>query len=164
MDDLSGREVFTRTGSTFYASLVALNGRLKAKGKPPVDIREVPGNLEDDDLLEMVNAGLIPTVVLHDRILEKIGGGGMGVIRAEIGRPATAPSAKNCVVNRPAGCGALLLLVQVVVLRILRALERRVERHALLGDLVHPHARRKLGRARVRPAAVLRLGGGVGLA
>jgi membrane-bound lytic murein transglycosylase MltF len=29
-------------------------------------IEEVPGNLEDDDLLEMVNAGLIPTIVVHD--------------------------------------------------------------------------------------------------
>jgi membrane-bound lytic murein transglycosylase MltF len=29
-------------------------------------IREVPGNLEDDDVLEMVNAGLIPMVVVQD--------------------------------------------------------------------------------------------------
>jgi membrane-bound lytic murein transglycosylase MltF len=66
VDDLSGQEVFTRKHSNFYASLVALNERLNAKGKPPVVIEEVPGNLEDDDLLEMVNAGLIPTIVVHD--------------------------------------------------------------------------------------------------
>jgi membrane-bound lytic murein transglycosylase MltF len=66
VDDLSGQEVFTRKGSNFYLSLVALNERLQAKGKPPVLIEEVPGNLEDDDLLEMVNAGLIPTIVVHD--------------------------------------------------------------------------------------------------
>ena len=33
-------------------------------------IREVPGNLEDDDLLEMANAGLIPIVVVHDYLAE----------------------------------------------------------------------------------------------
>jgi membrane-bound lytic murein transglycosylase MltF len=70
VDDLSGQEVFTRKYSNFYASLVALNERLKAKGKPPVLIEEVPGNLEDDDLLEMVNAGLIPTIVVHDYLAE----------------------------------------------------------------------------------------------
>jgi hypothetical protein len=29
-------------------------------------IRDAPPNLEDDDLLEMVNAGLIPAVVVDD--------------------------------------------------------------------------------------------------
>jgi membrane-bound lytic murein transglycosylase MltF len=65
-DDLSGKDVWARKDSNFYASLVALNERLKAKGRPPVVIKEAPGNLEDDDLLEMVNAGLIPTTVVHD--------------------------------------------------------------------------------------------------
>ena len=66
VDDLSGKDVYSRKGSNFYVSLVALNDRLKAKGKPPVVIKEAPANLEDDDLLEMVNAGLIPAIVVHD--------------------------------------------------------------------------------------------------
>jgi membrane-bound lytic murein transglycosylase MltF len=70
VDDLSGNEVFARKGSNFWESLVALNERLKASGKPPADLQEVPGNLEDDDLLEMVNAGLIPTIVVHDYMAE----------------------------------------------------------------------------------------------
>jgi len=70
VDDLSGKDVYTRKDSNFYESLVALNERLKAKGLPPVNIREVPGNLEDDDLLEMTNAGLIPIVVVHDYLAE----------------------------------------------------------------------------------------------
>ena len=45
---------------------MALNERLKAEGKPPVVIRDAPENLEDDDLLEMVNAGLIPAIVVDD--------------------------------------------------------------------------------------------------
>jgi membrane-bound lytic murein transglycosylase MltF len=70
VDDLSGKDVYARKDSNFYASLVALNERLKAKGKPPVVIKDAPANLEDDDLLEMVNAGLIPTIAVHDYMAE----------------------------------------------------------------------------------------------
>lgn len=66
VDDLSGKDVYARKDSKYYASLETLNGRLKAKGKPPVAIQEVPGNLEDEDVLEMVNAGLLPIAVVDD--------------------------------------------------------------------------------------------------
>jgi membrane-bound lytic murein transglycosylase MltF len=66
VDDLSGKEVYARKDSSAWESLVALNGTLRGKGRPPVTIVEVPGNLEDDDLLEMVNAGLVPAVVVQD--------------------------------------------------------------------------------------------------
>jgi membrane-bound lytic murein transglycosylase MltF len=69
-DDLSGKDVYARKDSSAWQSLVALNADLKAKGRAPVTIREVPGNLEDDDLLEMANAGLIPMVVVHDYLAE----------------------------------------------------------------------------------------------
>jgi len=65
-DDLSGKDVWVRADSKYKASLVELNATLKAKGKPPVVIREAPGSLEDDDLLEMVNAGLIPITIADD--------------------------------------------------------------------------------------------------
>jgi membrane-bound lytic murein transglycosylase MltF len=64
--DLSGKEVFAREMSAYHVSLLALNEKFKAQGKPPMVIREAPPNLEDDDLLEMVNAGLIPAVVVDD--------------------------------------------------------------------------------------------------
>jgi membrane-bound lytic murein transglycosylase MltF len=70
VDDLAGKDVFTRKDSKYYESLVALNARLKTQGKPAVVIREVPGNLEDDDLLEMVNAGLIPAIVVDSYLAE----------------------------------------------------------------------------------------------
>jgi membrane-bound lytic murein transglycosylase MltF len=70
VDDLSGKDVYSRKDSSAWQSLVTLNETLKAKGRPPVALREVPGNLEDDDLLEMVNAGLIPTVVVDDYLAE----------------------------------------------------------------------------------------------
>lgn len=70
VDDLSGLEVHARKTSSYYQSLLKLNERFKAAGKKPVEIREAPENLEDDDLLEMVNANLIPVVVVDDYLAE----------------------------------------------------------------------------------------------
>ena len=70
VEDLSGKEVFVRKTSSYYASLQELNGTLKAKAKPPVDVQEASESLEDDDLLEMVNAGLIPATVVDDYLVE----------------------------------------------------------------------------------------------
>ena len=68
VDALSGREVIVRKLSPYHESLVALNEKLEAAGKPPVAIKDAPENLEDDDLLEMVNAGLIPATIVDDYI------------------------------------------------------------------------------------------------
>jgi len=65
-DDLSGREVFVRKGSIFNESLDKLNDDLKKRGKAPVKLRFAPDNLEDEDLLEMLNAGLVHYVVVFD--------------------------------------------------------------------------------------------------
>jgi membrane-bound lytic murein transglycosylase MltF len=66
LDDLSGKRVFVRKSSSYYASLQALNQRFRAARKAPVAIDEAPESLEDDDLLEMVNAGLLPAIVVDD--------------------------------------------------------------------------------------------------
>jgi membrane-bound lytic murein transglycosylase MltF len=58
--------VFVRRSSSYYASLQAYNQRQAAAGRPKVEVRIAPENLEDDDLLEMVNAGLIPATVVDD--------------------------------------------------------------------------------------------------
>ncbi|MGE5813086.1 MAG: transporter substrate-binding domain-containing protein, partial [Acidobacteriota bacterium] len=65
-EDLSGKEVAVREGSTYQESLERLNQRLQAAGKAPVVIKPLPVNLEDDDILEMVNAGLVPITVVDD--------------------------------------------------------------------------------------------------
>jgi membrane-bound lytic murein transglycosylase MltF len=66
VDDLAGRRVFVRKESSHYQSLLTLNDQLKAKGKAPALIDLAPENLADDDLLEMVNAGLVPAVIVDD--------------------------------------------------------------------------------------------------
>jgi len=68
--DLSGKEVFVRKTSSYYESLTELNAKFKAEGKAPIDIQPASESLEDDDLLEMVNAGLIPAIVVDDYLAD----------------------------------------------------------------------------------------------
>jgi membrane-bound lytic murein transglycosylase MltF len=66
VDDLAGKEVFVRRSSTHNESLAALNRRFATEKKSAVVIKEAPETLEDEDLIEMVNAGLIPLTVSAD--------------------------------------------------------------------------------------------------
>ncbi len=66
LDDLSGQEVYVRASSSYYQSLLRLNDRLRNEGKAEVTLTAAPEVLEDEDLLEMVNAGLVPIVVVDN--------------------------------------------------------------------------------------------------
>ena len=66
LQDLAGQEVFVRQSSSYWEHLEALNQRFKAQGKAPVKLRPAPETLEDEDLLEMLNAGLVGLVVVDD--------------------------------------------------------------------------------------------------
>jgi membrane-bound lytic murein transglycosylase MltF len=63
LDDLSGQDVFVRKSSSYWERLNALNARFKSQGKAEIKLRLAPENLEDEDLLEMLNAGLVPIVI-----------------------------------------------------------------------------------------------------
>lgn len=65
-DDLSGKTVHVRRSTSYYESLVALNDRLKKDGKPPANLVFVPDALEDEDLMEMVNAGVMQVTVVDE--------------------------------------------------------------------------------------------------
>jgi len=66
VDDLSGKEVFVRQSSSYYESLIALNARLTSEGKAPVRLTPAPEEMEDEDLLEMANAGLVDLLVVDN--------------------------------------------------------------------------------------------------
>ena len=68
--DLSGQEVFVRKSSSYYESLVSLNVELQKAGKAAVRLKLAPEALEDEDLLEMLNAGLIRLVVVDSHKAE----------------------------------------------------------------------------------------------
>ena len=66
LQDLQGTKVFVRKSSSYYASLLAYDQAQQSAGRPLVQIEPAPETLEDDDLLEMVNAGLVPATVVDD--------------------------------------------------------------------------------------------------
>ena len=73
IDDLSGKTIHVRKASSYYESLLTLNERFQKEGgfwsrKKPVKIILVPDTLEDEDLLEMLNAGLFEFLVVDDWI------------------------------------------------------------------------------------------------
>jgi membrane-bound lytic murein transglycosylase MltF len=55
-----------RRASSYYESLVTLNARFKSEGKAEIIIQLVPDALEDEDMMEMANAGLIEVLIVDD--------------------------------------------------------------------------------------------------
>src|SRR5262245_36816581 len=66
VEDLAGKTVHVRKATSYYESLVALNERFVKGGKRPVTLVLLPDALEDEDTLEMVNAGLLDVVIVDD--------------------------------------------------------------------------------------------------
>jgi len=66
VEDLSGKEVYVRDSSSYFESLTRLNERFAAEGKAEITLTPASEALEDEDLLEMVNAGLVPMVVVDN--------------------------------------------------------------------------------------------------
>lgn len=70
LDDLSGKEVYVRKSSSYHQSLLKANTTLKKAGKKAITIKEADVYLEDEDLLEMVNAQILPMIVVDDHKAE----------------------------------------------------------------------------------------------
>lgn len=66
LDDLSGKTVYIKPGSSYRGSLEHLNGQFRSAGLAEVEIVDAPPLLQDVDLLEMVAAGLLPMIVMDD--------------------------------------------------------------------------------------------------
>lgn len=64
IDDLGGNDIHVRQNSSYHEHLEQLNAGLRQAGKPEIGIRPIDENLEDEDLLEMVNAGLLPWCIV----------------------------------------------------------------------------------------------------
>ncbi len=60
LEDLSGKEIYVNPLTVYYGNLQSLSDSLQKAGKPPILVKKADPNLTDEDLLEMVNAGLIP--------------------------------------------------------------------------------------------------------
>lgn len=86
LDDLAGQAVFVRKTSSAWQDIEELNARFKREGKAAVKLTPAPEDLEDDDLLEMLNAGLVP-IVVTDAYLPKAWSKVYTAIQAHPGMP-----------------------------------------------------------------------------
>jgi len=66
LDDLSGKRIHVRKASSYYESLEKQNEKFQKAKKPPITLILVPDGLEDEDLMEMLDAGLVELLVVDD--------------------------------------------------------------------------------------------------
>jgi membrane-bound lytic murein transglycosylase MltF len=68
LEDLSGREVYCLRGSSYEQHLRALNKRFKKEGRKPVEVIEASEYLATEDILEMVNAGIVKITIADSHL------------------------------------------------------------------------------------------------
>jgi len=68
VEDLSGEKLYVRKSSSYFEHLIALNETFAAQGLKGIELIPADEDLEDEDLLEMVNAGLFPFTVVDDHV------------------------------------------------------------------------------------------------
>src|SRR5262245_11989586 len=66
LDDLAGKRVHVRQAASYHERLQALRERLVREGKPPMELVLVPDALEDEDMMDMLEAGLFQVLVVDD--------------------------------------------------------------------------------------------------
>ncbi len=66
IEDLSGKSVYVLSGSSYVRHLTQLNQKFRRKRKPPVKIVQADPNLLSEDILEMVNSGVVPITIVDD--------------------------------------------------------------------------------------------------
>ncbi len=62
-DDMAAKRIYVNPVDASYATLREMNDARRKSGKPALDVVAADKDLFDDDLVEMVNAGLIPATV-----------------------------------------------------------------------------------------------------
>lgn len=70
LEDLSGKEIYVRPSSSYHESLKRLNSQLEKAGRKPIKIVKADPYLEDEDILEMVNADLVPITAVDEHLAE----------------------------------------------------------------------------------------------
>ena len=65
-EDLSGKEVFVKPSMSYLDSLIQVSETLVQKGYDPIKIRALPEELESEDILELIDSGLIGITIMDD--------------------------------------------------------------------------------------------------
>ena len=66
LDDLAGQEVVVRASSSYFEHLLRLTIDFSQRGLAPISIIPADELLEAEDLLELLDAGMIPATVMDD--------------------------------------------------------------------------------------------------
>lgn len=66
LNDLAGKEIFVRKSSSYWEHLERLNAQFREQGLEPVVLDPAPEELQDEDLMEMLNAGLGGMLIVDD--------------------------------------------------------------------------------------------------
>ena len=66
IEDLAGKKIYVRASSSYRSSLDQLNQRFRREARDEMVLEDASEYLEDEDLLEMVNAGLLDWAVVDD--------------------------------------------------------------------------------------------------
>ena len=70
IEDLAGQEISIQTTGSYFKSVTQLNRSLEDKGLRPITIDGVDELLEPDEILELVQAGLLPVTVMDQHLAE----------------------------------------------------------------------------------------------
>jgi len=70
IEDLGGKEIYLRQSDVSAEGVKRFNEQLAKAGKPPATVKPAPEVLADEDILEMVNAGLAPVTIADDETAE----------------------------------------------------------------------------------------------
>lgn len=65
LDDLGGKEIYVNPLTANYQILQELSRKQQASGKSAVLVKASDSNLTDEDMLQMVNAGLVPATAVN---------------------------------------------------------------------------------------------------
>jgi membrane-bound lytic murein transglycosylase MltF len=66
IEDLAGREVYVLSGSSYYEHLHKVSESLVEKGARPIHVRKADSRLRSEDIMELVNAGVVDLTVVDD--------------------------------------------------------------------------------------------------
>ena len=70
VNDLAGRTVYVRAGSSYVTHLKSLNQKLTQASQKPITVKEADSILTTEDILEMVNAGVVDISVADHHIAQ----------------------------------------------------------------------------------------------
>ena len=64
LHDLAGKDVRVRKSASYATHLAALNATFQARGRNPMKLGDLPEEIEDEDAMEMVSAGMLPLAIV----------------------------------------------------------------------------------------------------